>query len=29
MDRFISSIIRRVRRKRFAGWLPPIAVAGC
>jgi len=29
MYRFISSVVRRVRRKRFAGWLPPIVLAGC
>jgi len=28
MFRFLSSVVRRVRRKRFLG-LPPIALAGC
>lgn len=29
MYRFFSNVVRRVRRKRWSGWLPPIAVAGC
>lgn len=29
MYHFLSSIVRRVRRKRWNGWIPPIALAGC
>jgi hypothetical protein len=29
MHDFISKVVRRVRRKRWTGWLPPIALAGC
>jgi len=29
MIRFLSSVVRRVRRRRFGGFLPPIVLAGC
>ena len=29
MSRFVSSLVRRFRGKKWGGWLPPIALAGC
>jgi hypothetical protein len=29
MYSYFTNIVRRVRRKRWTGWLPPIAIAGC
>jgi len=29
MYRLLTSVVRRVRRNRWAGWPPPIVLAGC
>jgi hypothetical protein len=29
MYHFLVKVVRRARRRRWNGWLPPIAIAGC